>query len=779
MTTHWMRGPRGVQSTTLVLVAAILGVLALAGAYPASSMAAARAKSAQRGSVMLTGSPGVPAANPQTNTVYVPIQCRASFCSTPTAGHVVDVINAARCDAKNVSGCRVLATVRVGKSPLAAVLDVSTDSIYVVNSVGSVSVLNGARCNATFTRGCTRAIATITTGGGFTVAGAVDPVTRTLYVASLKGDVFAINIARCNAAITSGCRQPVKKIIDRGDPDAIDVDVATDTVYAANAGPNGNGSGDTLSMIDGAQCNGRDGRGCHRAPRTIRVGSNPEWDTVDQKTNTVYVANFNDGTVSVINGARCNATVDAGCTRPLPAVTTGAGTGFVAIDNRRHSLFAVNSGDDTLSAINTTRCAGAHPAECPNRAPAQQAGSNQGPGYAQFPDQLALMPRTGSAYLVNEGGSNVMAVADVSGCDAINASACRHDAPNVSHDHDYLATIDPLTNTIYASRTTKPEIDVLDALTCRAGHLSACTPVAEIPIGETGAGVGAIDDVTHTLYASGASSISVINTATCNAATTTGCGAKAPTIPIGTPLGIPTLNPATQTLYVAFGKTGSRIAAINAGTCNAQTTSGCGTTHGVINVGAGTNQLAVSTASNTIYAPAAGRNYSGDTIAVINGATCDATDLSGCGQPPATVKVGVGPDGVAVNDLTHTIYVANNADGDGPGTVSVINGATCDGATTTGCAPIAGVAVGRAPLLAAIDTATDHVYVTNYASATVSIIDGQTCNAGNTTGCSRPADAQAVGSSPFGLAIDNDTNTVYALTDPGPGAAASIFDGPL
>ena len=378
-------------------------------------------------------------------------------------------------------------------------------------------------------------------------------------------------------------------------------------------------------------------------------------------------------------------------------MATGAGTGFVAIDNHRHTLFAVNSGDDTLSAINTARCTGAHTAGCPNLAPAQQAGANQGPGYAQFPDQLALMPRTGSAYLVNVGGSNVMAVADVSGCDAINTSACRHDAPSVSHEHGFLAAIDPATNTIYASSTTARDIDVLNALTCRAGQLSGCAPVAEIPIGAPRAAVGAIDDVTHTLYASAGSSVSVINTATCNAAITTGCSAQAPTIPIGTGAGIPALNPTTQTLYVAFGKTGNSVAAINAGTCNAQTTSGCGTTHGVVNVAAGTNQLAVSTATNTIYAPSAGANFSGDTVAVINGATCDAADLSGCGQPAATVKVGAGPDGVAVNDLTHTIYVANNADGDAPGTVSVINGATCNGATTTRCAPIATVAVGRAP----------------------------------------------------------------------------------
>ena len=227
---------------------------------------------------------------------------------------------------------------------------------------------------------------------------------------------------------------------------------------------------------------------------------------------------------------------------------------------------------------------------------------------------------------------------------------------------------------------------------------------------------------------------------------------------------------------MAFGKTGNKVAAINAGTCNAQTTSGCGTTHGVVHVGTGTNQLTVSPATNTIYAPAAGANYSGNTVAVINGATCDATDLSGCGQPAATAKVEAGPDGVAVNDLTHTIYVANNADGDHPGTVSVINSASCNATSTTGCVPIATIPVGRAPLLAAIDTTTDQIYVSNYASATVSTIAGSTCNAADTTGCSQPAPAQNVGSLPFGLAVDDDTNTVYALTLGGLGAT-SIFAG--
>ena len=77
-------------------------------------------------------------------------------------------------------------------------------------------------------------------------------------------------------------------------------------------------------MINGATCNGTDGSGCGQAPPTIKVGSGAFWAAVDQATDTVYVANNNDGTVSVINGARCNAQVTSGCGSTPPTVTTGA-----------------------------------------------------------------------------------------------------------------------------------------------------------------------------------------------------------------------------------------------------------------------------------------------------------------------------------------------------------------------------------------------------------------------------------------------------------------------
>jgi DNA-binding beta-propeller fold protein YncE len=109
--------------------------------------AAAAALDSQRtafGSVVLDGSPGTPAANTRTGTLYVPIQCPGSFCSTDSPAHVVDVINAATCNAKVRSGCRVVARATAGTSPNAAVVDENTDTIYVTDgNDGTVSVLNG------------------------------------------------------------------------------------------------------------------------------------------------------------------------------------------------------------------------------------------------------------------------------------------------------------------------------------------------------------------------------------------------------------------------------------------------------------------------------------------------------------------------------------------------------------------------------------------------------------------------------------------------------------
>jgi DNA-binding beta-propeller fold protein YncE len=435
----------------------------------------------------------------------------------------------------------------------------------------------------------------------------------------------------------------------------------------------------------------------------------------------------------------------------------------VALDPSSGTVFAVNHFDDTLSVIDTRTCNGTTTSGCAGRARNEQATPEQDPGFNSFPNAVTLIPQTGSAYVVNVGGRNVMSVVSVSHCNATDTTGCRTEAPSVP-DHEAAISADPATGTIYASNTSRPQIDVLNAATCHAGNLTGCAPVAEIPVGHPMAGVSVVDAATHTLYAADptAGTVAAINTATCSAAITTGCAQHPPVIKIGASPNTPVINPVTRTLYVSYGSNANRVAVVNTATCNATRTSGCGQTPAVVTVGTGTAVLAVSTATDTIYAPNSGTSFNGHTMSVINGATCNGTSHSGCSHLAATVTVGTGPFGVAVNDRTHTVYVVNNAFGDAPGTVSVINAATCNGTVTAGCGRrFPTMATGVAPQLAAVDAATGIIYVTDFGSAGVTVLDGSRCNATVTSGCGAALHEQPVGSEPAGLAVSPQTSTVY------------------
>jgi len=99
----------------------------------------------------------------------------------------------------------------------------------------------------------------------------------------------------------------------------------------------------------------------------------------------------------------------------------------------------------------------------------------------------------------------------------------------------------------------------------------------------------------------------------------------------------------------------------------------------------------------------------------------------------ATVPVGDGPFGVAVNPAGTRVYVTNLESDD----VSVI-----DTATHT---VIATVPVGDAPNGVAVNPAGTRVYVTNFLSADVSVIDTATQTVVATV---------SVGNSPFGVAVN-------------------------
>jgi YVTN family beta-propeller protein len=75
---------------------------------------------------------------------------------------------------------------------------------------------------------------------------------------------------------------------------------------------------------------------------TITVGKRPYGVAVNPGTNTAYVANDYDGTVSVIR-SRTN-TVTA-------TITVGNGPFGVAVNGRTNTAYVANSVDNTVSVI--------------------------------------------------------------------------------------------------------------------------------------------------------------------------------------------------------------------------------------------------------------------------------------------------------------------------------------------------------------------------------------------------------------------------------------------
>ena len=137
---------------TLLLTALVTGpgVRAAAPASPASAAAHY---------VTLSGSPGMPELDPANGTIYVPSPVPPGLLPAQCVRKVVDIVNAATCNATDGSGCRVVATAPAD-GPLGAAVDPTTGTVYVINNPPSgnstIGLLDGRTCNATVTSGCRR-----------------------------------------------------------------------------------------------------------------------------------------------------------------------------------------------------------------------------------------------------------------------------------------------------------------------------------------------------------------------------------------------------------------------------------------------------------------------------------------------------------------------------------------------------------------------------------------------------------------------------------------------
>jgi DNA-binding beta-propeller fold protein YncE len=625
--------------------------------------------------------------DPANHTVYI-ANCGSSCSGSGEAGTVVSMIDSATCNAADLAACPTTSppAVNVKGAPDHVDVNQATHTVYVttIGALNGWAVFNANTCNATVQSGC-GAIGALHGDPVGPTAGQVDPANDTLYTANYDNTISAFDLRHCNASDLSGCATQTAGTVMPFPPSKVEhtlslaVDVPLHSVYVTYQ------RDDALIVVDTNTCNGSHPAGCAKLhPPAARTGAQPEAVTLDEATQTLYTANQTGNNVSVIDASLCNAQITSGCRQAPPTVPISAAG--LAADQSVNTVYAATPNANAVAMISTMTCDRHSLAGCASPPPHVAVGTN--------PVAVAVDPLTHTVYVANYGsmtkhGPGTVSVLGDAACNATNSAGCANVSTlQVPGGNPDTITVNAATDTIYVATTTDK----------------------------------------------GPNLLSVFNGATCNAATTAGCNQK----------------PATLTLGDSGG-------AFNSSQLN-------------LAVNQATNTIYATNIAFT------GGNFAGDSVYVIDGATCDAANTSRCSHPPATITPGnpsqpggLTPWGIAVDQATDTIYVALEAQGDYAGSVAVIDGATCNGSDTTGCGQTPPtVAAGFGVDDMAIDPATHEIYTTNTEDASLSVIDGATCNRLATSGCGQVPSTVPAGTypgfSPGTLTIDTAAGSAYVTS---------------
>jgi DNA-binding beta-propeller fold protein YncE len=809
---------RGVSSDRALL----FGLGASRGPFGFSPAAAG---SALVGSAPVGNGPGFTAVDAATHTLYVTNGFQED--GNADGGNTVSVIDTRHCQAADVSSCKApWPTLTVGSDPnadpSAVAIDQQTDTLYVADaSDDTVAVFNGATCNAENMAGCGQkpAMVPLVPVGGLPVAIFDDSANQTLYIPNGAGDdVSMLDTATCNATDLNGCpTTPPPTVTLPGEVTVGAVDLSTHTVYVTVCGDADFGcpaGSDGVSVFNASTCNATVQSGCDQLG-LIPTAVAPFGAQVDAANQTLYAAAaVSTQTISAFDLRNCNAADLAGCASDTPGTVTPPGVGFgvavwVAVDPANHSVYVTSQKDDAVIVVNANACNGSDLAGCATlHAPEIHTGSD--------PEVLTLDPDTQTLYTANQDDNDVSVIAATQ-CDAQTTTGCRQRVPEAPVGSEANVTADPAVATLYVANGGNT-VAMLDLNRCNAHSSTGCAAAPRTVKVGTNAAAVAIDPATHTVYVANAGAgttgtVSVFNDRACNATDQAGCRLRSRTcpksrrrsrprrserrrscrrasvstlkVPEGKPVGV-AVNPSTDTVYVATitSRGGPNLISVfNGRTCNANTRSGCGqkpanAPTGEDNDGVSTEAIAVNSKTNTIYATSGdptGSPSFGDDVYMIDGATCDATHRAGCAKTPAAITLGsnpvvgdANPYGITVDQATDTIYTANLWDGEGPGTVSVINGATCNAQTTSGCNQTPATApAGFGAIAITLDPTTNQVYDTNIEDTSVTTINGNTCNATNHTGCNDGQTQPIVGDYPNSISLDPKVNTAYVADNEG------------
>lgn len=579
----------------------------------------------------------------RSSTLYV------SNAGLDNPGDTLSMIDTAKCNAHVAAGCdQVPPTVKVGNLPAGMAVDPATRTLYVTTLLdNSVSVLNTNTCNAQVHRGCRQSFTTPV--GNSPAAAIIDHVSNTLYVANLPADVLGtlslIDTTRCNAQVNTGCSSDAPTARIGSVASGLAADPSTRTLYVANQ------EDSSVSAIDEIRCNAQRTDGCLARPPSMRGGFDAGGVGVDTVTHTVYLVSQDENTLTVLNGNRCNGQVRTGCTRATPKTRTGVGPSSLALDPSTNTLYVPNQIEGTVSVVDASRCSAARLAGCRQTWPKISVGA--------FPKTIVINSRNHTAYVANYEGNSV-SVIDLSTCNAHRHDGCANSPREISvPGGTYTLTLSRATRTVFVAGVDSGLISIIDTRSCNALRHSGCSqtpPTA--PVGLNPAGL-ATNSTTNTLYVTDRANgvVDVVDMTTCNGADSTDCTVVA-TAPVGTTPRFMAHDRQTHTLYVA-NRDDDTLSMINTDTCNAGSTDGCLSASPIVSVGHLPYGIAINQRTHRVYVGEVGDS----TIREINGRRCNSVTQSGCARQ-LTAATGGWPTNIAVDRSNGTAYVSDNVDAD-------------------------------------------------------------------------------------------------------------------
>jgi len=330
-------------------------------------------------------------------------------------------------------------------------------------------------------------------------------------------------------------------------PSGLNINPNTQTLYVANQ------SDDTVSVIDTSACNQHQLAGCNQTWKTVPVLEQPFRLAINKTSDTIYVSGFNDS-MSVINGATCNASANSTCNQPQPTTSTGNRPNDIAIDEATNTIYVANRSSNTVSIVDGTHCQGSDASGCGQPWPAFNV--------ADLPQSLFFDPRTRTLYVgsdVDTMNDDVVSIIDTRHCNNSDATDCSAKATIPVFDSPIAIGILFDTNTVFVLNRFTMKVTIFDSSTCNATNVTGCptsvppqvsiaafpdalsNPFANITTGRS----VVIDQRKHTVFIPTLTDtdLVVLNGNSCRPGHLNGC---TPKIVIHEQAGLPILQPSTH-----------------------------------------------------------------------------------------------------------------------------------------------------------------------------------------------------------------------------------------